>query len=433
MAYRNYATAVSHIVDTTGQGDFTTIQAAITAATSGMTIFIRPGNYSESLILKAGVSLTAFGSDSSLNGTGEVQITGKATLSTAGTVTISGIQLNTSSDFFLVVSGSNASIVNMNDCFLNCVNNTGISFTASNAAAQINMFFCKGDLGTTGIGLFSGSSTGQLQMFASYFSNSGSSLTATTMSAGSWLAYMSVFNFPMSTTSTAAMAMENCVISQSVNAIALTVNGSGNGNAFATYFVSGTSSAISVGTGASLAMYGCTSSSSNTNAWTGAGTLKTFGNVFNGSSHQSNVTTQTGGAASGLTQGTAPSAGFIGEILSASASAVATTTATSKTITSVSLTPGIWDVSAQAGAIATGGATLMQSMFLGVSPTTNTLVGTQGIDYLGTAITTTALTLSVIPVRVTLSATTTYYAVVQNGYTSTTCPTAAIIRAVRVG
>lgn len=52
MAYRNYSTAVGKIVDAAGFGDFTTIGAAITAASSGQTIFIRPGTYTENPTLK---------------------------------------------------------------------------------------------------------------------------------------------------------------------------------------------------------------------------------------------------------------------------------------------------------------------------------------------------------------------------------------------
>ena len=84
MAYRNYSTACSHIVDANGSGDFTTIAAALTAASSGQTIFIRPGTYTENPTLKAGVNLSTFPSDAT---SGTVIIKGKCTLST-GTVEI---------------------------------------------------------------------------------------------------------------------------------------------------------------------------------------------------------------------------------------------------------------------------------------------------------------------------------------------------------
>src|SRR5512135_3481216 len=94
-----------------------TIASALTDASSGDTIFIRPGTYTENLTLKAGVNLTAFTGDGSLNTTSNVVILGKCTMTTAGTVNISGVQLKTNSDFFLAVTGSANSIVNLNSCF----------------------------------------------------------------------------------------------------------------------------------------------------------------------------------------------------------------------------------------------------------------------------------------------------------------------------
>src|SRR6187431_1669292 len=73
----------------------TTIAAALTSASSGDTIFIRPGTYTENITLKAGVNLTAYGSDDSLNGTGVVIINGTCTFTAAGSVTLYGLQLQT--------------------------------------------------------------------------------------------------------------------------------------------------------------------------------------------------------------------------------------------------------------------------------------------------------------------------------------------------
>src|SRR5215469_17495644 len=103
MGYRDYSTAKGHIVDPNGFGDFTTITAAINAAVSGQTIFLRPGTYTENPTLKAGVNLAAFDADAT---TPNVIINGKCSFSSAGTVSISGIELQTNSDFCLAVSGS---------------------------------------------------------------------------------------------------------------------------------------------------------------------------------------------------------------------------------------------------------------------------------------------------------------------------------------
>src|SRR5258708_20620706 len=109
---------------TASDGTHTTIASALTSASSGDTIFIRPGTYTENLTLKAGVNLSAFGSDSSQNGTGKVIISGTCTMTTAGSVTISGIQLQTNSAALLAVTGTLASVVNLQNCYLNCTNTT---------------------------------------------------------------------------------------------------------------------------------------------------------------------------------------------------------------------------------------------------------------------------------------------------------------------
>ena len=106
---------------TASDGTHTTISAALTSASSGDTIFIRPGTYTENPTLKAGVNLTAFGSDSSENGVGNVIINGTCTLTTAGSVTISRrFELQTDSVGILQLVGTVASVVNLQNCYLNC-------------------------------------------------------------------------------------------------------------------------------------------------------------------------------------------------------------------------------------------------------------------------------------------------------------------------
>src|SRR6185503_17737268 len=99
------------------QGTHTTIAAALTSASSGDTIFIRPGTYTENLTLKAGVALCAYVCDAFEP---NVIISGTCTFTAAGTVSISGIRLQTNNAALLAVTGSAASIVFLNLCFLNC-------------------------------------------------------------------------------------------------------------------------------------------------------------------------------------------------------------------------------------------------------------------------------------------------------------------------
>lgn len=338
MVYRtgdnNFGTAKWIVDATAGQGTHTTIATALTSASSGDTIFIRPGTYTENLTLKAGVNLTAYVTDSA-NGT--VTIIGKATLSAAGTVNIAGIRLQTNSDFALVVSGSNASIVELNNCYLNFSNNTGISFTASNAGAQISFFNCVGNLGTTGIAIYSMSSTGTMQFFYSYFGNSGSSLSASSNSAGLVNFYYGYVLSALSTSSTGSLAVNYSGVSPSaLNVVAITTAGSVASSVQYSTVSSGSASAVSIGAGTSVGMNCCDITSTNTNAITGAGTLNYSDLTFFGSSSTINTTTknqQSNGIPFSVANGGTGAATLTGVVLGNGTSAMTTATYASGTFT----------------------------------------------------------------------------------------------------
>ena len=288
MGYRDYSTAKGHIVDATGHGDFTTIASALSAASSGQTIFIRPGTYTENLTLKAGVNLVAYTGDAN---TPNVTIIGNATLSAAGTVSISGIRLQTNSAAFLTVSGSAASIVNLLDCYLNCTNNTGISFTSSSASALIQILNCNGDIGTTGISLYAATSPGFIIIKYTRMTNSGSSVTASTASTTNIDINSCVLSMVLSTASTGSMnAMSIQIVS--INTTSFTLDGTGASQVENCTISSGTASAISIGAGASANINNNRITSTNANALTGAGTLISGNNIFT-SSATANTTTQT--------------------------------------------------------------------------------------------------------------------------------------------
>ena len=150
----------------------TTIASALTSATSGDTIFIRPGTYTENPTLVPGVNLCAFDCDAQDS---NVTILGKCTLSSGGTVSISGINLQTNSDYLLVVSGSSDCIVNLINCAISVANNTAIDFTNSNASSEINVLYCTGNLATTAISLHAMTSPGTITYESCLIYNTGNS------------------------------------------------------------------------------------------------------------------------------------------------------------------------------------------------------------------------------------------------------------------
>ena len=433
MAYRNYDTAVSHIVDPNGFGDFTTIGSALTAAGAGpATIFIRPGTYTENLTLPANINLTAYGCDSSLNGTGTVIISGTITKTSAGSSTISGIQLQTNSAALLSVTGTLASIVNLINCYLNCTNNTGITFSVANTAAAINLNNCFGNLGTTGIGYFSDSSTGTISFSFCSFSNTGVSLTANTKSAGVISIFSSSFTNPITYSSSSILpGIINSNFS-AVNTTNITTSGTGALSIVNCQFNSGTASSISIGTGTQVAILLSMVNSSNTNAITGAGTIIYSSITFLGSSNTINVTTQ---PESGTLQGsknTAPAAGYLGEYISATGSAVGLANGTAGNITSISLTAGIWDVSMNA-LITYSVAPSATGTLAGISATSATITGSTGDSNNQTTVVATQLPFSICAFRVTLSATTTYYLVGKANFASGSALGYGRISGTRVG
>lgn len=296
LSTNTFTTAKWIVSALASDGTHTTIQAAINAASSGDTIFIRPGSYTENPILKSGVDLVAYVTDADVP---NVIISGTCTFSGAGTVGISGIELQTNSAFALTVSGSAASVVYLVDSFINCLNNTGISFTSSSGSSAINIINCSANLATTGIALFSSSASGTLYTEYCICNNTGGSTTANTISAGLWNCFYSDIANPTTISGTCTLSAYNSIFS-APNATAITLTAtSAPGSLHKSTVIGGSASAISIGAGATLIVDFLEVSSSNTNALTGSGALS-YGVIFyNGTSTGNNVTTQTAIATQG--------------------------------------------------------------------------------------------------------------------------------------
>lgn len=282
----NFGTAKFIVDAIPGKGTHTTIAAALAASISGNTIFIRPGTYTENLTLVSGVNLTGF----SGNGFQEnVVIIGKCSYSGSGVVTLSGLMLQTNSDNFLSVSGTGT--VNILNCFLNCSNATGI--TVTNSSAIIFITYCAGDIGTTGISLFNITNCATFSVEYTEFTNTGASSTASSIAAGTTQFRFATIPFPLSSTSTGQINLRFVVMfNGGINATCVTMTGSGTPTFQHVKLISGTASAISIGSGIVLELTNSSIASTNTNAITGSGTLQ-YSNVAYTSSSTINVTTQT--------------------------------------------------------------------------------------------------------------------------------------------
>jgi hypothetical protein len=160
---------------------------------------------------------------------------------------------------------------------------------------------------------------------------------------------------------------------------------------------------------------------------TTAMTISTAGlSTFTGNVAFTNTATQ---GIVGTTTNDNAAAGNVGEWIQSSVvsgSALALTTNTAKTITSISLTAGDWDVSAIAAftGAATTSVTFIQG---GISSTTNSFTGAingdsygQSSGNLNPAYATVDAHISIPSYRVSLASTTTYYLVVSSGFSVST-------------
>lgn len=281
------------IVDpTAGLGTHTTIASAITSAGTG-DIFIRPGTYTEDFTIPPGINLIGFKGDGNIP---TVTIIGKITMSAAGTASIENVRLQTNSDFSVVVSGAAASILYINNCDLNCTNNTGISFTSSDAGSRIFCNNCTGDQGALLVKLFTKSSAGNLHFNYCRFTNTGTSVTASDWTAGNvytryvdwhtpvansgtpggnffytfWdTGSLNVVPFSQQSTAPDGCQLNHCFISNSANAV------------------------IDIGAGAEVKVYNTTIDCGQANTITGAGIATVSNLSFKGSGTGIGATTVT--------------------------------------------------------------------------------------------------------------------------------------------
>lgn len=331
LATNNYGEAKFIVTADAANGTHTTIAAALTAASSGDTIFIRQGTYTENITLKAGVALVAYPSFGAFGvaNAGNVVIIGNTSFTAAGTATLCGLTLQTNSNYALSVTGSAASIVVLQYCYINCTNNTGIQLSSSSSSSAVNLSYCTGNLTTTGIAIFDHSGTGQLRFLHSTFNNGGGSSTNNTVSGGGFFGpnYSGWAN-GLTLSGTGSSSVGDFIdMTMSGNQTALTTTGTSGFNFQHTTFASNTSSCISIGSGTSGQLHNCLLSSSNANTITGSGTLLFTCITFNSVANLQNTLTLTLGAMNTFISGAGT--GTTGQVLTSNGASAPPTWQTS--------------------------------------------------------------------------------------------------------
>lgn len=278
---------------TAGKGSHTTIASALTSASSGDTILITPGTYTENITLKAGVNLTAFGCDGLTTyttfSTPNVIILGTTTASYNGNCSCSGIQFKTNGAAAIATSGSNTSNLVLNGCSVYAFDSTGITHNSN--TFKINFYDCS--IISASTNNFFSVTTGQMGFLSCRFSNSGAASASTIAVSNVEFTSCNMAGLFITTSTTGHVTVNNCTWTFN-NQTLLTTVGTGISFIYNSDLESGTASAISVGTGTTVNIANCEISSSNTNAITGAGTLNFGGLIFTSTSSTINTTTKTG-------------------------------------------------------------------------------------------------------------------------------------------
>lgn len=135
-------------------------------------------------------------------------------------------------------------------------------------------------------------------------------------------------------------------------------------------------------------------------------------------------------------------AGNVGEYISSTiaiGSSVSLTTGTAANVTSISLTPGDWDIRIH-GHYSSATTTSINYMWSSISTTTATASATAGFFNMqqygtGLVLTNVGAGVSIVdvpPIRVSVSSTTTYFFVAKAGFTVSTCNVYGVLEARRV-
>lgn len=174
------------------------------------------------------------------------------------------------------------------------------------------------------------------------------------------------------------------------------------------------------------------------------------GVVYNANLRQFQGSTRTSGTVGfrqGVTDGTGPCSGCVGEEIfsSVSPSTTSLTSGSPLTTTSIVVPAGTWDLSATA-AFQTGTTTSVTQYLMVVSKTTNSLGGTNSGSYAnptsgevraaisqaaGVPGSTEVTTVSITPYKITLTTQTTFFLVLAPTFTVSTMTGGGMIRAVR--
>jgi hypothetical protein len=238
-------------------------------------VFIRGGSYTENITLKDGVNLAAFTLD-----TNQVTISGTITMSSAGTVTISGITCQTNGATAVSFSSANLQTLTFTNCTLTSTNADLVTNSNSNASSNLTFTNCSMTAAAT-YKIFAASHVGQIR-FNQCVLQGPSTTASTSTSSGIVLFFQGQSNQIFSLTGTTSITFYG-VLLQTNNLTLLTIGTGTNGVIYNSRVETGTAIPFNVTSTGNVYCY-------NSLIGTSAATLNTgTGTFFNGSNTYSNT------------------------------------------------------------------------------------------------------------------------------------------------
>jgi len=280
------------VVDpTTDRGTHTTIASAVAAASSGDSIMIRPGTYTEDYTDPGGLNFFA-APNTNING--NVTIVGKITQTAAGNSTYSGIQFQTNGDVILEFAGSGSIQTN----FFNCsfFFSDGDCFTVNNASCSPNFNNCNFHQTADSLDLYNITLCGTAKFINCRLFNSSSVPGIANIAAGNVSIINSSFQEHRFTAGTTSIfqAFDSTFDGDGNNIVLVTTSGTGASHEInGCSFTSGSAASISIGSGTTCKIGEIEVNSTNANPVTGAGSINYGEIVFSNTGNGINVTSST--------------------------------------------------------------------------------------------------------------------------------------------
>ena len=267
------------VVDPTlDRGTHQTITAALAAASTGDTIFVRPGTYIENITLVPGISICGM---PGTEGIAKTILNGKITQTATGTASVSHLRIVGNGDVCLDIGGSGT----IQTLFQNCwfFFSDADCFTCNNANASPNFRECNFNQLADTLDMYNITACNDIQFLNCNYFNSSSLPGTSNISAGLVrFIYTRIMNQKFTSSSTANIqGRYSQFITYEQNVTPITTAGTGANHEFEMcYFRTGSATAIVCGAGTTVVLDNISINSTNTTQITETGTVYYYANMY---------------------------------------------------------------------------------------------------------------------------------------------------------